>query len=218
MPTHMPTTGPPSSSTTAAAGPKQAHQFIVTPPPGFIPPALEQTLSSEDIEDIPVYLALGLDPFMSIAVAINDVQTERTRSRLAEIRKPRSARTKLGSAASRREPGFSEVVANELGLAPSERPASAPWDSGVGRLAAQVGMHAAQERLQRLELLTNPTTLESRRATIKSAGAGTGAGAGAGAGAETGFVGFDTVRFGSPSATQRPQASGLLGTTKVPNI
>lgn len=187
--------------------PKNA-QFIVTPAPGFVPPALTDLLSDGDMEDIPCHMNIALDPFMCVAVAINDVQTERTRSRLAEIRKPRSARTKDGSAASRRDEGFSKLIGTELGLAPWERPATAPLDSHTGRVARAVGTVAEQERQCRLESITNATSALSRGCTSKSS---------------TALLAAATHLTATTEALwrasiSRPQSSGLSGTSRVPNI
>ena len=124
---------------------------------------------------------IGLDPFMCQSVARNDVQLGRTRQKLADIRKPRSARSLAGTAASRRDAGFSDTVAAELGLGSWERPATAPKDSEVGLLARAVGAMACEERAKRVG------EIQSGRA-------------------------------GSAQGVGRSEASGLAGTSRVPNL
>ena len=165
----------------------QKSDFFATPMPGAPPPVLAGQLRSEDLEDVPVYLNMDINPFSAV-VGVNPVKAERITAQLAAIRRPRSARVQERSAKDRMEPGFSQLVLRELGVAKEDHPLTAPRGSPAELAAKDILALAAEEQRGRLFSTSNAVAAASRSERVTSPG-------------------------GLP--TRRPTSSGLAGSAFV---
>jgi hypothetical protein len=98
------------------------------------------------------------------------VQAERITAQLAAIRRPRSARVLERSAKERMEPGFSQLILRELGVAEEDHPLTAPRGSPAALLADDIMGLAVEEQRERLLATSNAVAAVSRGERVTSPG------------------------------------------------